>query len=601
MTIYMKKQTIIFLLLSIFILACILRFTKLSEFPVGFHIDEASLGYNGYSLLKTGKEEHGIPMPLYVDMFGDNRPSGYHYLTVLPIALFGLNEFATRFPGALFGSLTVFAMYLLVYQIFITQETGYRKQKISESSHKTTNRKPVTNVSCFVFHVPEIIALLSSFLLALSPWHINLSRASAEAVVALFFILLGFGLLLKSFRIRKIPDLLFGILSMSFSYFFYHTPRVFVPLLLVTLTVFFYHQWRSFGKKYITALVLSVSAACILSFSLIFLINGGTDRFSQVNIFGFPETRLVLEEQIREDGTQMLPPKFTRVFHNKFTNYALTFATNYLEYFSGEFLFIKGGLPIWYKIPNVGLLYLVELPFIITGFVYLGSRKKLILAVPIIWMVIAPVTAAITTDDIPNINRSIVLFPMFQILAAVGCLYVIEHLPRFLRYAAIGVSVMALGCNSGYFLHQYFVHAKTHQTWYRFNGFKELVNKVQSQSSKYDKVFVTKSLGGIYPHFLFFMQYDPLAYQKEGSPKDRDYKGFGPYIFVPQACPSYEKDDKFPLAVHPLFVDNGTCKISTVYKTEGVFREDGTRAFTVVYPELLPVAATVSATTIIRY
>ena len=56
------------------------------SFPVGFHIDEASLGYNGYSMLKTGKDEHGNRFPLYIDMFGDNRPSGYHYLTIIPIA-----------------------------------------------------------------------------------------------------------------------------------------------------------------------------------------------------------------------------------------------------------------------------------------------------------------------------------------------------------------------------------------------------------------------------------------------------------------------------------------------------------------------------------
>ena len=82
------------------------------SFPVGFHIDEASLGYNGYSMLKTGKDEHGNRFPLYIDMFGDNRPLvplSYDYSD----CFFGLNEFATRLPGAVFGTLTVVAFYFL--------------------------------------------------------------------------------------------------------------------------------------------------------------------------------------------------------------------------------------------------------------------------------------------------------------------------------------------------------------------------------------------------------------------------------------------------------------------------------------------------------
>src|SRR3989338_2780930 len=102
-----NKNLITYLLLSlIFIFALFLRFYNLGNYPVCFHQDEASLGYNAYSLLLTGKDDNGNPSPLYIDMFGDNSPSGYHYLTVLPVKFLGLTEFATRFIGALFGSLT---------------------------------------------------------------------------------------------------------------------------------------------------------------------------------------------------------------------------------------------------------------------------------------------------------------------------------------------------------------------------------------------------------------------------------------------------------------------------------------------------------------
>src|SRR3989338_10013511 len=193
----LKNKNLItyFLLGLIFIIAIFLRFYNLSSFPVGFHQDEASLGYNGYSLLLTGKDDNNKPWPLYIDMFGDNRPSGYHYLTIFPIKFLGLNEFATRLPGALFGSITVFAIFFFVLTIFKDKK----------------------------------LALISSFLVAIAPWHFVLSRASAEAIVALFFIMVGFGLFFYSLQKQKEKYLLIGAISLSFSFFFYHTPRVFVP------------------------------------------------------------------------------------------------------------------------------------------------------------------------------------------------------------------------------------------------------------------------------------------------------------------------------------------------------------------------------------
>ena len=73
----------------IFLVALFLRFSQLAKIPVGFHTDEASLGYNAYSLLMTGKDEAGRAFPLYIDTFGDNRPTGYNYLAMLPIKFFG--------------------------------------------------------------------------------------------------------------------------------------------------------------------------------------------------------------------------------------------------------------------------------------------------------------------------------------------------------------------------------------------------------------------------------------------------------------------------------------------------------------------------------
>jgi len=542
-----KKFVFIAVFVTILFIGSFLRLYKLSSFPVGFHIDEASLGYNGYSLLMTGKDENNNRFPLYIDMFGDNRPSGYHYLPILPIKMFGLSEFSTRLPGAFFGILTVFAIFFLTYVIFNDKK----------------------------------ISLLSSLLIALAPWHVNLSRASAETIVALFFIILGFAFLIKSLRKIKIKYLILGSLMLFSSLFFYHTPRVFIPILFLTLLFFFRNERKNLNKRYKTFVILAFLFISISSSALVFLVNGGSGRFSQVNIFGYPETKLVMEEQIREDGVSGTAPLVTRFFHNKGINYFLTYVANYFDYFSGNFLFIKGGLPIWYVVPNMGLLYLVELPFILFGIFLLLFDKDKTHKIPLLWLILSPIVAALTVDDIPNIQRAIVMFPALEIIAAYGFIQFFNKVFRH-KKVLLSICIILFIFNISYFLHQYFVHAKVHKPWYRDNGFAEMLQIVRKSYNDYDKIIVTKSVGGMYPLVLFYMQYNPLVYQSEGSPKDKEYSGFGKFFFVPMDCPSIQKDGRFPKVKRTIYIDRGNCPGENS-KEVIIYKEDKTKAFRIVY------------------
>ncbi len=536
-------------LLLVVLCAGFLRFYRLDTYPVGFHIDEASLGYNGYSMLKTGKDEHGKRFPLYIDMFGDNRPSGYHYLTIVPIAIFGLNEFATRLPGAIFGTISIVAFFYLVLALCKDKR----------------------------------IALFGSFLMAISPWHIVSSRASSEAIVALFFILSGTGFIVRSLYTKKNYLLLFGFALLVPSFFFYHSPRVFIPLLLIGIIALIWENLRTYSRTFkLTGLVCSAAVICV-SLLLIFIVKGGTGRFNQVNIFGSPETKLVMEEQQREDGTQAVLLLVSRIFHNKVINYSETFISNYLDYFSGKFLFISGGRPLWYKIPNVGMILITEFPFIIIGFIYLFIRGNNLMKIPLIWLFIAPLVASITTDDIPNVQRSLMMFPMLEVAAGYGIVIVVTlFLKKKRKIGVLFIGIIIL-FNFAYFLHQYFVHASSHQTINRFNGFKEMVLSVKDIYDQYDHIIVTKTSGGIYPHILFFMKYDPFIYQMEGSPKDKDFGGFGKFLFAKEFCPSINGSDRFPKAGKILYVDSGTCDIPPTIRQRKIYREDGTPAFIIVY------------------
>jgi len=110
----MKK----FLLILIIIIAIFLRIWHLDLNPPSLYWDEASLGYNAYSILLSGADEHGEKLPLdRFIAFGDYKPPGYIYSTVFSMAVFGPNEFAVRFPSAMGGILMVILTYFLTKKL----------------------------------------------------------------------------------------------------------------------------------------------------------------------------------------------------------------------------------------------------------------------------------------------------------------------------------------------------------------------------------------------------------------------------------------------------------------------------------------------------
>jgi len=547
-----NKKLITSLLLGlIFAIAIFLRFYSLSSVPVGFQVDEANLGYNGYSLLLTGKDDGGHPWPLYVNMFNDFNPTGYHYMTILPIALFGLNEFSTRLPAALFGALTVFAVYFFAFVIF--EEVA--------------------------------VSLLCALLVAIVPWSIVFSRVSAETNVALFFVVLGFAFLFRSFKTKKAFNVITSGILLSLSFFIYPAPRVFVPLLFFVFLIFLYTLWSKEINRYRATLLTAFILVSLIAVSLVFSAAGGTGRFNQVSIFTFPETKLVMEEQIREDGISHSQLFITRAFHNKIISYGYTFFNNYLQYFSGQFLFTKGGLPIWFQVPQVGAIYVVEFPFILYGLYQLAVQKKKMYKLLLLWLFVAPITAAITVDDSPNMRRSLIMFPVIEMIAAYGFVRFFRVIRPSFRNLYVAITVTFLAFNFFYFFHQYFTHAQIHKNWYNNEGFGTMIKELKRSYGNVDKIIVTKDAGGIYPLILFYMQYDPRIYQFEGSPKDSAYTGFGKFFFVPQSCPSVNKDDKFPKG-KSIYVDNGTCPDNGLLnsrKKTFINREDGTRVFRIIY------------------
>lgn len=127
----MNKKALL-VLFVIFFLTSFLRIFNLLSLPFSLHTDELYAGYVGRYIFLHGQDVYRNIFPLYFNKFGDFRPIGIFWLSGLSTFVLGINEFAIRFPSALFGALTVFP--------FIFSLSNYLKTKILPCSHPSFSR-----------------------------------------------------------------------------------------------------------------------------------------------------------------------------------------------------------------------------------------------------------------------------------------------------------------------------------------------------------------------------------------------------------------------------------------------------------------------------
>ena len=162
------------LLIAILFLGLFLRVWGINEVPYGFTPDEASFGYDAYSILLTGRDQWGHKLPLVLESFGDYKPPLYAYILVPFVSALGLEKSVIRLPNALIGAAAIYVTFLMILQF----------AKADNSNEKSYRR----------------IAWVSSTLLAISSWHIMMSRAAFEANLTTFLIPLGILLFLRGLK-----------------------------------------------------------------------------------------------------------------------------------------------------------------------------------------------------------------------------------------------------------------------------------------------------------------------------------------------------------------------------------------------------------------
>ena len=539
------KSKIVLLLGFIILFAGFLRFYNIAGNPPSLTWDEAAWGYNAYSIGIDGRDEFGRFLPLtYLESFGDFKPPVYAHLSVIPVKLFGLNEFSTRFASALFGVLTVLVTYYLVRELF------------------PNNKSPT-------------LGLISAGVLAISPWHILLSRAAFEANVATFFIVLGVYLFFSSLRKRWF--LILSVFSFVISMYTFNTARIVSPLLLLGLI--FVNRDYLIKKIPIQTLISAVFGAIIFLPLFVFLLTPQAKlRYNEVNIFTDSNVVENSNLQIKNDNGAF----WSKIIHNRRIGYGIEYLKHYFDNLSPNFLFIKGDGNPKFSIQDTGQLYIFEIPLLIAGILFLFRKREGHWWFIPFWVIVGIIPAA-TARETPHALRIETILPTFQILAAYGVYELFKRVSS-IQYRVFSFKLFPLitilyllftAFNISYFLHTYFVHyPKQYSNQWQY-GYREVLAYTKAVEQNYDNIVFTEHLGRPYIYALFYKRYDPEMFRSEAI-IEREVLGFvhvrsfGKYKFVESISDNLDRSE------NNLYIDkpDDIPQDATVFMT---FRElDGT-------------------------
>ncbi|KKU92431.1 MAG: hypothetical protein UY21_C0001G0054 [Microgenomates group bacterium GW2011_GWA1_48_10] len=470
------------LLISIVLLAAILRLYRLANAPPSLYWDEASIGYNAYSIAQTLRDEHGefLPLTRFI-AFGDYKPPGYIYAAALSVKLFGPTEFVVRLPSAAAGTLLVLVSFYLARML-----TGNAK-----------------------------LGLVTAALLAVSPWALQFSRGAFEANLATLFSSAGLYFFVRTIRTKTLASGISSAVFFALSLYTFNSHRVFVPAVIGALGLIYFREiWRSRGQWLVFLLALLLLLAPLIPH---LLSREGQLRFYEVTWLNDLAPIELSNSRTAVDGNTW----WSGLIHNRRIIFSQEFLKHYTDHFRAEFLFFSGDVNPRLSIQTVGEMYWLDLPLLLIGVFILVKKRRRAALVLLAWVVLSPVPAA-TARETPHALRILHILPSLQIVAAFGLL-TFWKLDSFKKIRLLLVPIYGLFIIM--YLHDYYVHyPKFYSSDWQY-GYKEMVGFVSSLQDKYDHISVTDTLGRPYIYLLFYQKYPPEKYWANRQVR-RDWYGF---------------------------------------------------------------------------
>ena len=481
------------------ILGLALRVFWFTQVPKGMNRDEASLGYNAYSILKTGRDEYGKLLPILFTSFGDQKLGGYVYAATPFIFIFGLADWVVKLPALIAGISLIILVGIFAYKL-ATQWSLTKKWSQS-------------------------LALLSMISIAISPWAIHFSRVAYEANLAAAYLL---GALIfifcgreASHRSQQKRDWLIAGVLMGLSMLTYHSYLFLVPLLVLFLGLFQYvpvNKWKDGSVVWLIGPII---------FTGLVLVQGGIIASNSQKSVG---TSQFSSQALLRDVTlyrQFLPTPiqpWAKIVSNKYEEATLGLVHNVAKEISGDFFFVSGMNHGAHNPGNIPNFHLWHLPLIIFGIFFVWEKRhhrgSLLL---VTWILAGIIVPAVTTTP-AHTTRLSPIFPAIEILAALGMVRLLLRLKTTkIFYVTILIVVVLYSWLVARWAIKYFlIVPNTIQAEEKYDQLASLIRKYRQA----DTLILTHSPSSSpYIWYLFQDKFNPAQFRNQvvRYPVDAEY------------------------------------------------------------------------------
>lgn len=498
----------------ILVIGAVVRIYNVGGNPPGLNQDEASGGYDAYSLLNYGVDRNGDSFPVHLVSWGSGMHALGAYFLMPFLKIFGLTEVSTSMANITFGIISIILLFFGV--------------------------KMLKNIE---------VALISSFILAISPWHIMSSRWGLLENIMPAIVMIG--VFFFALSTKKPVFFFFATVFMALSLYAYSTANIVIPATL--LIVGLYELYFASNKK-----------ACFIKYTkafIVFLIVSiPWIIFIYINIIS-PESKsvklgFITIPKLVETGTRYKQVVF---LSGDTENIVKTLSQNFKYYFDTVF---KQEGAIWNVIKDYGNIYLISNLFFVIGFIsaILSSIKSFFtrkIKLDLVFLVLFIFSTVLGIIEETNTNRmNIIFIPMIYLVGygiyilsvCVGILirFIAEQIPRipkkipFLSISKIAVIIIIVAV----YLNQFNSFCSYYFTDYpRVVGgmfresFKDAIDYTVKENSSQKTVYVS-NFTEAYVYVLFYTKYDPREFYKTVEYQNpqaefRPVLGFGNYRFIP--------------------------------------------------------------------
>lgn len=461
-------------LFFIFMIGSLVRLFAIGRFPNALNVDEASSGYDAFSLMKWGVDRAGNSYPVYLYAWGSGQSVLYSYLMIPVIAVTGLTEYGIRLPMAITGVISLYVFYYLIKNIFDNKKYG----------------------------------IMATAFFAICPWHIMKSRWGMECNIFPDLILLASLLLVLGLKKKKTGLQVLAFVVLAISSYSYGTSYLFLPVFVLgTLGYLIYKKELTVKKSIIYLLVMFV--LCIPIIVYIF-----------INTLGLEQITI---------GKVTIP----KLLVNRYDEVSTVFSGNIFENCVNNLLetlrilILQNDKLEWNAIPQYGLFYLISIVFFVIGLRACVKKYKEnnLNQIMNIWMISAIVLCAFCVANINRIN--IIMIPCVY--------YIVVGLFEFLtKYKQLTVCIAVIYVVL-FIEFMYSYVNKDYNKYYTFtSGVEDVVDYCKTLDV--DNIYCKYSFKEPFMYFMFYGQedvreyLDTVEYFEEGRTFD-NVRSFGKYKF----------------------------------------------------------------------